>query len=179
MQIFKNCSFLVLIILISLNQHKIYNGFMGCKSLGYFFSRIFHAASSSFAFSAFGKLRINMRQPSSYISVFECSAQWHQISSSPIANVAAPSIWLFSSTSSFYHSFQADFACALSTAFSVTVELQDLRFNRRCDGSEICCAKKVFNSLMIRQPFACNESNNMISEKEKFLQGFQGPVNTF
>ena len=31
---------------------------------------------------------------------------------------------------------------------------------------------------MIRQSFVCHESHRMIFENDKFLQGFQGPVNT-
>ena len=60
----------------------------------------------------------------------------------------------------------------------MTVELQDLRFNRGCDGSELCCAQKVFDSRMIRQSFVCHESHHMILENDKFLSGFGGPVNT-
>ena len=41
----------------------------------------------------------------------------------------------------------------------MTVELQDLRFNRGCDGSELCCAQKVFDLRMIRQSFVSHESN--------------------
>ena len=87
-----------------------------------------------------------------------------------MANVVTPSFWLLSSTSSsFYHSFEADFAYALRTAFCVTVELHDLRFNCGCDRGELCCTKKVFNSCMIRQSFVCHESYHMILEDDEFL----------
>ena len=51
----------------------------------------------------------------------------------------------------------------------MTVELKDLRFNRGCDGSELCCAQKVFDLRMIRQSFVCHESHHMILENDKFL----------
>ena len=86
-----------------------------------------------------------------------------------MANVVTPTFWLPSSAApSFYHSFQADSAYALRRAFGVTVELQDLRFNRGCDGSELCCAQ-VFDSRMIRQSFVGHESHHMILENDKFL----------
>ena len=52
--------------------------------------------------------------------------------------------------------------CDLRTAFGVTVELQDLRFNCGFKGSELCCTKKVFNSRMIRQSFVCHEPHHIM-----------------